>query len=112
MLQVITQNRKNRRVIMGTSQCFNRLSKPIREQATEERKCCTLFGCITIVHRVEPILDSTGEVIERKHRGFYWFVHSDKLRDAYDTYKVIESLRESGFQDTPAITEIKNFVAK
>ena len=112
MLQVITQNRKNRRVIMGTSQCFNRLSKPIREQATEERKCCTLFGCITFVHRVEPILDSTGEVIERKHRGFYWFVHSDKLRDAYDTYKVIESLRESGFQDAPAITEIKNFVAK
>ena len=31
MLEVITQNRKNRRVIMGTAQTFNRLSKPIRE---------------------------------------------------------------------------------
>lgn len=109
MLQVITQNRKNRRVIMGTSQCFNRLSKPIREQATEERKCFTLFGCITFVHRVEPILDSTGEVIERKHRGFYWFVHSDKLRESYDTYKVIESLRASGFQEPK--TEIQNIIA-
>ena len=41
MLQVITQNRKNRRVIFGTAQTFNRLSKPIREQATEVRECHT-----------------------------------------------------------------------
>ncbi len=51
MLEVVTQNRKNRRVIMGTAQSFNRLAKPLREQATEVRKCCTLFGCVTIVHR-------------------------------------------------------------
>ena len=112
MLQVITQNRKNRRVIMGTSQCFNRLSKPIREQATEERKCFTIFGCITFVHRVEPILDSTGEVIKRKHRGFYYFVHSDTLRNSYDTYKVIESLRDSGFQEQAKIQEIRNVIAR
>lgn len=45
MLEVITQNRKNRRVIMGTAQSFNRLAKPLREQATEVRKCYTFFGC-------------------------------------------------------------------
>lgn len=106
MLQVITQNRKNRRVIMGTSQCFVRLAKPIREQVTEERKCTTLFGCITIVHRLEPILDSSGEVKERKHRGFYYFVHTDKIRDSYDTYKVIESLRKSGFQPAKPTVDV------
>lgn len=98
MLEVITQNRKNRRVIMGTSQCFNRLSKPLREQATEVRKCFTIFGCITFVHRVEPELDSTGDVVKWRHLGFYYFVHTDDIRKSYDTYKVIESLGKAGFQ--------------
>lgn len=99
MLEVITQNRKNRRVILGTAQSFNRLSKPIREQATEVRKCITLFGCLTIVHRVIPELDANGDVKEWKHRGFYYFVQNNDLRNKYDTYKVIESLRKSDFQD-------------
>jgi hypothetical protein len=103
MLQVITQNRKNRRVICGTAQSFNRLAKPIREQATEVRKCWTLMGCVTFVHRVIPELDSSGEVIKWHHKGFYYFVHTDELRDSYDTYKCIESLRQSGFQDKPTI---------
>ena len=99
MLEVITQNRKNRRVIMGTAQSFNRLAKPIREQATEVRKCFTIFGCITFVHRVTADLDSNGDVVKWKHRGFYYFVHTDDLRESYDTYKVIEALRKSGFQE-------------
>ena len=99
MLDVITQNRKNRRVIMGTAQSFNRLAKPIREQATEVRKCYTFFGCLTFVHRVYPELDSNGDVDSWKHRGWYYFVHNAELRESYDTWKVIESLKESGFQE-------------
>ena len=99
MLEVITQNRKNRRVIMGTAQSFNRLAKPIREQATEVRKCYTFFGCLTFVHRVYPELDSNGDVESWKHRGWYYFVHNAELRASYDTWKVIESLKNSGFQD-------------
>ena len=99
MLEVITQNRKNRRVIMGTAQSFNRLAKPIREQATEVRKCYTFFGCLTFVHRVYPELDSNGDVDSWKHHGWYYFVHNVELRESYDTWKVIESLKESGFQE-------------
>lgn len=29
----------------------------------------------------------------------YFFVHNSKLRNAYDTYKVIENLRKSGFKE-------------
>ena len=101
MLELITQNRKNRRVIMGTAQSFNRLAKPIREQATEVRKCWTFFGCVTVVQRVIPELNSSGDVIKWRHRGFYYFVHTEKLRNSYDTYKVIESLRKTGFQKRP-----------
>ena len=99
MLGIITQNRKNRRIILGTSQNFYLLAKAIRSQATEVRRCTTLFGCITIVKRVEPILDSEGNVQEWKNRGIYFFVHNKKLRNAYDTYKVIENLRKSGFKE-------------
>lgn len=105
MLEVITQNRKNRRVLMGTSQCFNRLSKPIREQATEVRKCTTLFGCLTLVHRVLPELDSEGNVTKWKHLGWYYFVHDEKLRASYDTWRVIESLSKSGFQSPPVVVQ-------
>ena len=43
MLSVITQNRKNRRIILGTSQNFYLLAKAIRSQATEVRRCTTLL---------------------------------------------------------------------
>ena len=52
-----------------------------------------------------PELNSSGEVIKWRHRGFYYFVHTDSIRDSYDTYKVIESLRAAGFQERqPDIT--------
>lgn len=106
MLSVITQNRKNRRIILGTSQNFYLLSKAIRSQATEVRRCTTLFGCLTIVKRVEPFLDSEGNVQEWKNRGMYFFVHNKKLREAYDTYRVIETLSKNGFKEP--VQEIHN----
>lgn len=98
MLSVITQNRKNRRVILGTAQNFYLLAKAIRSQATEVRRCATILGALTIVRRVEPILNSDGNVVKWKHRGIYFFVHDKELRNSYDTYHVIESLSKSGFQ--------------
>ena len=99
MLQVITQNRKNRRVILGTAQNFYLLAKAIRSQTTEVRRCTTFFGCLTWVRKFEPILDSEGNVQEFKRRGSYFYVHDKELRESYDTYHVIESLKASGFKD-------------
>ena len=113
MLSIITQNRKNRRIILGTSQNFYLLAKAIRSQATEVRRCTTLFGCLTIVKRVEPFLDSEGNVQEWKNRGMYFFVHNKKLREAYDTYKVIENLSKSGFKEpTPEINNTTYIINK
>lgn len=99
MLSVITQNRKNRRIILGTSQSFHLLAKSIRSQVTEVRECFTLAGCITFVRRRYPVLDHSGDVVEWKNRGFYFFVHTKDLRESYDTWAVVESLSKSGFQD-------------
>lgn len=100
MLQVITQNRKNRRVIFGTAQNFYLLAKAIRSQTTEVRECSTFFGCLTVVRRKEPVLDASGDVVEWKKRGMYFYIHDRELRESYDTYKVIESLVKAGFQNT------------
>ena len=107
MLSVITQNRKNRRVILGTSQNFYLLAKAIRSQCTEIRECVTLAGVVTIVIKREPILKEDGDVKELKFRGMYFFVHSPRLRDSYDTYAVVESLSKAGFQDNPVMREDK-----
>ena len=108
MLGVITQNRKNRRIILGTSQNFYLLAKAIRSQATEVRRCTTLLGCLTIVRRFEPILDSEGIVQEWKKRGMYFFVHDQELRKSYDTYKVIENLSKSGFKEQSFLDNTTN----
>lgn len=110
MLEVVTQNRKNRRIVLGTSQVFNRLSKPLREQTTEVRKCTTLCGCLTICHRVRPELDSEGNVTAWKHIGMYFFVHTPEIRQAYDTYRVVESLAKSGFQERLPETKVVNYL--
>lgn len=106
MLSVITQNRKNRRIILGTSQNFYLLSKAIRSQTTEVRRCATYFGCFTIVTRVEPILDSEGSVVKWKKRGRYCFVHNKELRDSYNTWKVIERFKEVGFKEEVSTTDV------
>lgn len=103
MLGVVTQNRKNRRVITGTAQQFYMLSKNIRTQCTEVRKCNTLLHCLTIVRRYNLDVDNTGEVKNEKFCGIYFFVHSPLLRDSYDTYRVIDSLVASGFQERPVL---------
>lgn len=107
MLTIITQNRKNRRIILGTSQNFYLLAKAIRSQATEIRRCTTFFGALTLVRKFEPILDSEGNVQEYKRRGWYFFVHDKELRESYDTFKVIERATKVGFKDLQPAPENK-----
>lgn len=99
MLSVVTQNRKNRRVILGTAQNFYMLSKDIRTQCTELRRCLTIGGVFTIVHRLRPVCNSAGEVEKYDHVGWYTWVHTPQERDSYDTYKAIENLAASGFKE-------------
>lgn len=108
MFEVVTQNRKNRRIIVATTQNFYQPAKDIRAQCSEVRKCLTFFGVFTIVHAMRPVLDANGDVKEWKHVRFYSFVHTREIREAYDTYKVIESLVKSGFKErvSPGDTNI------
>lgn len=97
MTQLVTTNRKERRLIMGTAQRFYMVAKDIRTQVSEVRNCITLFGCLTIVHRQVPIVDADGNVEKLKGKGWYCWVHNEEVRNAYDTYEVIETLKKKGF---------------
>lgn len=104
MLEVATQNRKNNRILCCTAQVFTRVNKGLREQVTLVYNPHTFFGCFTVVVKRKPVFDSEGNVIEMKYRGLYAFTHTDELRAAYDTYKVIHTLAREGFKDPPAQT--------
>lgn len=99
MLMIVTTNRKNRRCICGTAQRFYMVSKDIRTQCSEVRHCMTLAGVLTIVIRKEPIINSEGEVEKEKFKGMYCWVHSQETREAYDTYRMIDVLSQTGFKD-------------
>lgn len=110
MLQEITTNGKQRRIVLGTTQSFHLLAKALRTQTTEVREYITLAKCITIVRKREPILNAEGDVIEWKNRGIYFFVHTPELRGSYDTYKIIETLSKVGFQEKDYLAESGNVV--
>lgn len=99
MIQVITQNRKNRRVILGTCQNLTMCDKAIRLQTTCIVKAFTLCNCITINLWQIPDFDSEGNIVKRRFKKITWFVQDDFLRSCYDTYSVIDTLSTTGFME-------------
>lgn len=96
MIQEITQQRKQHKVLLGTSQVFTRVAKPLREQVNYLYLPVTLLGCLTIVRVVKPKLDTEGNLKESIPIKWYMFVHSPKVRDSYDTYHKIEFMARGG----------------
>lgn len=111
MLEVATQNRKNNRILCCTAQVFTRVNKGLREQVSMVYNPHTFLGCFTVVVKRKPVFDSEGNVIDMKYRGMYCFTHTEELRNAYDTYKVIHTLAKEGFKDPPPQTVTNLYVA-
>ncbi len=99
MLTEITQQRKQRKCIFATSQVFMRVAKPIREQTFYLYLPTTIFGCLTIVRKYKPIIDQKGDMKDKKLRKIYFFVHSEELRNSYDTFEKIKNLSKQGFKE-------------
>jgi len=106
MLTEITQQRKQTKMIIGTSQVFTRVAKPIREQTYMLYEPNTIFGCITIVRKYEITCDTEGITDNKKFRGMFFFVHNEEIRGAFDTYKKIINLGQEGFKND--LEQIRN----
>lgn len=92
----IAQQRKQRKHIIGTSQVFNRIAKPFREQFKYAVICRNFFGYIqfnSLVKGEDAIVSDTGEVTTKSFKRFIWF-HKKELYEAYNTYaKIIRTNR-------------------
>lgn len=97
MIQEITQQRKQRKILVGTTQRFERMAKPLREQVNYLYYPVTLFGCITTVKVVKPKVNPDGMIEKERTVKRYFFIHSDELRNSFDTYHKIKKQAESGF---------------
>lgn len=98
MLSEITQERKQHKIIVATSQVFTRMAKPLREQTRYLCLPVTLFGCFTVVRIYRPQLDDTGSMIAKKFVRMYCFVHDNELRNSYNTFEKVKRMTVSGFK--------------
>ncbi len=100
MLSEVTQQRKQRKIIVGTSQVFGRIAKPIREQITMIYKPLTIAGCFTVVRVYRPKASSTdGDLEKLRFVRCYCFVHDDEIRNSFDTLEKVKRISVTGFQD-------------
>ena len=99
MLQVIFENRKVRRYLVGTTQKFLLIDKNIRIQTSEVRSCFTIGGFLTGYVRKIPMVDSEGNVNSYKFKGIVIFPQTLGLRNSYDTYFVIKKFNDEGYQE-------------
>jgi len=89
----ISQQRKQRKLILGTSQLFMRMAKPFREQCDSIIACHTTFGIFTTTTAYDGMTieqDYDGKITGTiKKRGF--FFHDRKVRNAFDTFQKVVS---------------------
>lgn len=94
----ISQQRKQRKCIIGTAQVFGRVAKPIREQTSYVYLPKTIMGCLTVVRVTKPIYyDETNFTFKRYIRT-YIFAHRPEIRDSFDTYLKVKKMSEIGFK--------------
>lgn len=93
-LAVLCQNRKDRRLVLATSQVYGRVAKAIREQYKYVILCRNFFKYIQVNTVCDPCAEGytseedghmEGKII--KHSIFF---HSPAAYAAYDTYNKIE----------------------
>lgn len=85
------QMRKNRRVIVGTSQVYSRVAKPIREQLQYAIDCKNYFGILQVNTILDPSesIEKNGNIEAKKVGTKIWF-HRPELYHSYDTLFKIE----------------------
>ena len=90
----ISQQRKQRKHIVCTSQVFGRMAKPLREQFSTVILCKNYLGCIQYNQEIDRDSmegeESTSTNIKGKVKKKYIYIHTPDYYKRYDTYYVIE----------------------
>lgn len=101
----ISQQRKQRKHIVGTSQVYMRLAKPLREQIFNVVLCKNYFRAIQFNKLIdgEQSVERDGK-LDAKVIGIYIWLHSPAMYDRYDTYAKMKRYRkewQGHKRDTP-----------
>lgn len=95
-MAVFCQMRKDRRVILGTSQVYSRIAKPIREQLRYVIKCKNIFKYIQINQLIDPNADGySGEKDGELEGELVYtsvFFHSPQDYESYNTLSKINRI--------------------
>ena len=85
----LSQQRKQRKLILGTSQVYSRMAKPLREQIRNIIICKNYFSLFQINYLVDAFEsqeDNNGKLKFKKMKVSFFF-HRKEDYLAYDTYK-------------------------
>lgn len=83
----LSQQRKQRKHIVGTSQVYMRMAKPLREQVKDVVLCKNYFKYFqynVLINGFESV-EENGKLKASIVKKFFWF-HSPDLYKCYDTY--------------------------
>lgn len=91
----ISQQRKQRKHIVGTSQVFMRMAKPLREQIHDIILCKKYLGLIQFNKWIkgDTVVEKNGKIEADVQGRFLWF-HSPKYYQQYDTYAKMKRYNE------------------
>lgn len=100
MFQVISQNRKKKRVFILTSQVFNRLELFMREQINTIIPCNTYLNFLTRCMVFNDFEKDRDELVGKKEFTTFYTHKKDLHYKMYDTYQVIDFSKDSDFWRT------------
>ena len=91
----ISQQRKQRKHIVGTSQVYMRMAKPLREQIKNVVICRNFFKCLQWNRLIdgETTHEENGKLAFDTQKYIFW-IHSPSLYKMYDTYKKMKRYRK------------------
>lgn len=91
----ISQQRKQRKHIVGTSQVYERLAKPFREQIRWIVSCRNFLGVIQFNKLIDgqTATEKDGVLYYESSKPYIW-VHTRALYNGYDTYAKMKRYRK------------------
>ena len=102
----ISQQRKQRKHIVGTSQIYGRMAKPLREQVRDVVECRCFFGVLQFNQFIDAFRSQevNGKLHAWVKRRSLW-IHTADLYGAYDTYAKMGRYKQE-WQGRPIFPEV------
>lgn len=108
----LTQQRKQRKLIIGTSQVYSRMAKPLREQVRNVVICKKYFWFFQVnklIDSQETKEDSNGKLKSYPKKTFIW-IHNPLFYKNYNTYSKISGLTGKADNSVVLIDKENNLV--